>query len=301
MVVSLAERLANPGETRIMTAAPLSTYAALCRGMLLFPDDDVRRFALADWLDENEGTVACPESSCGNPAIGWNGFHRCHTCSSTGRVSNGNAERAELYLVGIELVQAAGGCEKHGRVGGECDPGGMRADASSCSVCNHRKRLQARERELIAFGRPAGWWEIEWLSNIDAADPSKLLYCPRGLPGLMIEAFVRRGSIDEIRLPAAAFTEELARAVWSRFPVTKCVITDAVVHKSGGNDTYYLGGLGRFPAPYWRSLEGLPTRAAVLESCQAACVRWGRSLAGLTLNSVHDLGNTGPVCAFTTS
>lgn len=272
-----------------MTAAPLSTYDALCRGVLLFPEGDVQRLALADWLNENEGTVTCGAVDCTNGKRNQIYRPKCPTCSGTGRVRNGNAERAELYRVGVELSQMTGADPNCMDRITDLDErlrelGMTRKDAVPCKNCwPESNRLRTRERELIAFGRTAEWWEIDGRARVEMMDQSMMwLTGPDYRVEDGVRFFIRRGSIDEIRLPAAALTEELARAIWSRFPVTKCVITNAVVHKSGGNDTYYLGGLGRFPAPYWRSLEGLPTRAAVIESCQEACVRRGRSLAGLT-------------------
>jgi hypothetical protein len=59
-------------------------------------------------------------------------------------------------------------------------------------------------------------------------------------------------------------------------------LPDATVWPSGGNDTYYLGGLGQFPQKYWQCLEGLPSRRAVLDAASAVCVAWARELVGLS-------------------
>lgn len=63
-------------------------------------------------------------------------------------------------------------------------------------------------------------------------------------------------------------------------PVTKVVVTDAAIHQSGGNDTYYVGGLGVFPRKYWSRLEGLPSRAAALAALSAALIAWARQPPG---------------------
>lgn len=88
----------------------------------------------------------------------------------------------------------------------------------------------------------------------------------------------RRGFIDRLELPAAEFFRH-AEAVFRAHPVEEVRLTDAPVHPSGGNGTYYLGGLGRFPREYWRSLEGHRTRADVLKAASAACVAHGRAAA----------------------
>lgn len=72
-----------------------------------------------------------------------------------------------------------------------------------------------------------------------------------------------------------------ARVVFARHPVTRFAPADMIVHPSGGNDTYYLGGLGRFPSQYWRRLDNHPSRAAVWFAASDAGVDWGRKLAGL--------------------
>lgn len=118
---------------------------------------------------------------------------------------------------------------------------------------------------------------------------------------------LRRGSIDEIRLPAAALTEELARAVWSRFPVTKCVLTnkepwDAQLYHWGWAwmtaltaHPEQMRNRDRIPEDLFGIVHsmathkgiavcGFPTREVALDALSAACVRWGRSLAGLTVN-----------------
>lgn len=90
----------------------------------------------------------------------------------------------------------------------------------------------------------------------------------------------RRGFIEHIRITTAEFMGHAA-AIFAAHPVTSVTITDARVFPSGGNDTYYLGGLGKFPSEYWRRLEGHPNPQAVVEAASACCVELGRSLAGL--------------------
>lgn len=63
----------------------------------------------------------------------------------------------------------------------------------------------------------------------------------------------------------------LGREIAAVQPVEKYVITDAVVHQSGGNAFFYLGGLGAFPREYWPMLDRLPSARAVHESLSEVC------------------------------
>lgn len=66
-----------------------------------------------------------------------------------------------------------------------------------------------------------------------------------------------------------------------RQPVRKVEISDATIWQSGGNDTFYVGGLGRFPSKYWKALAGLSSRYAAREALNAVALQWARTEAGL--------------------
>jgi uncharacterized protein (TIGR02996 family) len=84
----------------------------------------------------------------------------------------------------------------------------------------------------------------------------------------------------------ASYLEHVERGYWGNQPVTEVRLIDAVVYPSGGNGTYYVGGLGRFPKEYWHRLEDLPSHRAALDAISAVAVDHGRSRAGLPpLNS----------------
>lgn len=91
-------------------------------------------------------------------------------------------------------------------------------------------------------------------------------------------AVSRRGFVAEIALPLVAFLEH-AGAVFASHPVERVTISDAVIHPSGGNDTYYVGGLGQFPKEYWGRLENLPTPASARDAILVACLAFGREAA----------------------
>lgn len=83
----------------------------------------------------------------------------------------------------------------------------------------------------------------------------------------------------------ASYLKHADEGYWAQQPVTSVRLVDAVVFPSGGNDTYYLSGLGRFPQKYWPGLERLSSTAAVLDAVSRVCVAHGRALVGLPLFS----------------
>lgn len=234
-----------------MTTA--DTGASLLRAVLADPASDDARLIYADYLDEQ-----------------------------------GEADRAEFVRVQVELAREYPGHTDHPEYASE---GWHRRDVErngECPGC----RLLDRQNELWAAVSPAF-----------AAPTDRLVRRPRTIlvsyplapavtywlghqtrPGIgpedELNLLVCRGFVSEIRLPLAAFLEH-ARDLFSRHPVQDVVISDAVVHPSGGNDTYYLGGLGRFPKEYWRRLDGLPSVRAVRDAVSDVCLHWGRSLVGL--------------------
>jgi uncharacterized protein (TIGR02996 family) len=99
-------------------------------------------------------------------------------------------------------------------------------------------------------------------------------------PQTGIEARFRRGFVESITCSCADWIAH-GPAVVAVQPVTAVRLADAVIHQSGGNSTYYVGGLGMFPREYWRELENLPSRQAAHAALSAVCVRWARAAAGL--------------------
>lgn len=125
----------------------------------------------------------------------------------------------------------------------------------------------------------------------------------------------RRGFIESVELPLAAFTEDVARALFSAHPVTTVRLSDRDPMPSGdgadgigGPDWVWVidpdedgllsesdGGYRHFLArAIWDELDGYittpsarvrarryPDRDAARAALSAACVAWGRSLVGL--------------------
>ncbi len=122
----------------------------LFQAVLDAPEDDAPRLVYADHLDEHAGTMKC--SSCrgfGKMSVRhdggiWERNVRCTACSGSGRVPDGNADRAEFIRVQIELSRPDGECRQceARRLGGQHTNG-------PCRCTPRRKALRDRERELL--------------------------------------------------------------------------------------------------------------------------------------------------------
>jgi uncharacterized protein (TIGR02996 family) len=271
------------------------TEADLLREILACPDDDAPRLALADWLEENSGSVECARCGgrgrerweckvCGaTPDEAGEVEHGrgcyvidsdgggtesvdvppCPDCAGTGRVSDGKAERASFIRCQIEL--AAMHCTRHLH-SSPCRPLGPGGAGGPFELC---ESLRRRANSLWGVGAANG---SHW-SNTAFAMPPGVQIVPDG---------VRRGFVHAITCTAADFLAHAA-GIFAAQPVQSVEITDMPIFKSGGNDTYYVGGLGRFPQEYWSRLEWLPSPEAARAALSAACVAYGRERAGVAV------------------
>lgn len=158
----------------------LTQEEALFRAICQEPNDDAPRLVYADLLDERAVNVPC---GCGGPRPGG-----CAKCGNSGLVSDGRQERAEFIRVQCEIARRyCPWCEGKGTLLGSAgDKGNPECD---CGVL----ALRRRERELfeampgtLGTGLSDGYV----LALDSAAAPS---------------AVVRRGFVDEIRLPLRDF------------------------------------------------------------------------------------------------
>lgn len=132
----------------------------------------------------------------------------------------------------------------------------------------------------------APWWAGRTRQHNNLVDGKMSLWVMKVRPSItagvepanMMRA--TRGFVSHIDLPKLDFTL-LANSLFLQHPITRVRISDAKAFPSGGNRTYYLGGLGWFPKKYWSSLENLPSERAVIDATSAVCVAYGRELAGL--------------------
>lgn len=274
------------------------TDSAFIKAICDSPGDDLPRLVYADYLEENAGTVACGACrpihgkkytcvyrDCGPYDSGW---ERCSGCRGSGVVSDGRRERAEFIRVQCELERLD--APTLGEIASGAYP--------------DRKPLRLRERELWVCPQAGSWFGEFGSTYSRSTFDGRLLGDKAG--------FVSRGFVSEINCTPARFfgavcphcsgrgtihndmhhspdtcnlckgkgrTAGAMPSVFRDHPVERVYITDAVIHRSGGNGTYYVGGLGVFPSEYWSRLENLPSVHAAVESLSAVCVAYGRALA----------------------
>ena len=284
---------------------------ALLRAVLENPDDDLPRLVFADFLDEQARSPRpCEECDGTGRRFGVKRHEppNCPHCDA-GTVRDTNAARAELIRVGCELgphvTRPRGGrsnvpthrctvCSALWTLWADGHGGWSLASADCGECCDNVamgrqiEQLSAeaialfhRERAILSVHARTWFGDIvpgASVSNWSPHDPVPYFVLTGGREFVNIE--IHRGFVAALSLPLAAFLGH-AGAVFRSHPVTRVVITDAVIHPSGGNDTYYLGGLGQFPSEYWGRLGELPTRTAVRDALHAACLDHGRTLAGL--------------------
>jgi uncharacterized protein (TIGR02996 family) len=178
-------------------------------------------------------------------------------------------ERAEFVRVQVELANL--GCDAephHVTIHGEhCRPLGN--NLTTCEVLGKR----AKSLWLMSLG-----WSFPFVGEYD---------------------WFSRGFVSEVRLPLAAFLAH-AGALFAAHPVTAVRLTDREPHAAHvpGN-FWWFRSLQQGPAvatipdvlwesdsisrtvPHYRVSRHFPTRAAALDALSAACVAYGRSLAGL--------------------
>ncbi len=266
--------------------------------ILRFPRDDHQRLVYAEMLECEPVTVECEkchgqgwyyDDSGGNIGV----QRHCDKCNSTGYRSNGNSERCALIRVQWERQQIEDEREQSGKSG-----------FRTKKIRDRHDWLRSRERELIAFGRDAGWWEVPGVGvqEYDGRDSVVNWWVQPGGP--VVTATVRLGFIDSISLPSAAFTEQLARAVASEHPLTKVTLTDAepwnpdsglgfcwykqsdYPDRSRPSGTEEEGVIADeiwewLPTKRWEGYAPSDTRELALTALSNACVDYARSLVQL--------------------
>ncbi len=305
----------------------MTALDAIYAAVLAHPHDDVPRGAYADWLDD-QGT---PEATARAAFI--------RAQLELARLSGC------LDLTTYTIAFADDGGAIMTSPGGQAATCNDRATAggcvSVCGQCGMRASIAKREREL--FDRH----KCEWFGG----DRWAVLTLPDDDPDLMPDlttAVVRRGFVDEIRLPLAAFvggecqrcggegrigqhhdpssdtmrggtrcltcagtgrTPGLARDLFAAHPVTRVVLTDREpsAWEFPGTPAVFAWHRHPFAAGGFTDPDDLPfglwdrvesasvesgrveggrwkrfaTLAAALDALSAACVAYGRKLAGL--------------------
>lgn len=208
----------------------------------------------------------------------------------------GEGDRAEFVRVQCELA-SRDGCRNCSRLTVAARAFNMSAPVRYCPKCVH---LCRRERELFH------------LLDFPILGHDKPLHALRLTPDeldrceLLRKGLVSRGFVSEVRLPAAAFTEEVARALFRAHPVTRVVVSDKVpdaiedgedLRVSGQGWRWWWNGNGdgtahELPTELYKRCgrryeEGghlliYRTREGALAALSDACVDYGRHLAGLS-------------------
>lgn len=243
----------------------MTTGEALLRSVLCEPDDDTRRLAYADAIEENAGEVECPTCRGKKKVVrlpekhGWT----CPRCAGTGRVSDGRAERASFIRAQVELARTEP-CESVGKWA-KCN------HVPECRNCT----LRRRESELLLLC-PL-WFEV-------GADKTEW----------------ERGFVSGLAWNTEQFVRHAA-AIFAAQPVTEVRLVDREPFPSNERPQGLFWREGvvdderyTLPSPifdelewdaelspdhldgkYWPDME--QTRAAL----SRACVQYGRTLAHL--------------------
>lgn len=198
----------------MLTTAPTDTESGLLRAILESPGCDNARLAYADFLEEHAGDVECPKcvlevrgrGEC--PMPGWldhrHTLRKCESCSGSGRVSNGFAERADFIRVQCEIphLEAETDYEIHNT--GMCSP--------YCTQCPRLTDLRQRERELWVSGNARAWFSgLPGSGHVIGSAPRTYiaaLHGEHGRPREKIEYDVERGFITEVHSSLAVLVGE---------------------------------------------------------------------------------------------
>jgi repeat-companion domain TIGR02996 len=179
----------------------MNDFDNFIRAICLAPEDDAPRLIFADWLDENDGSMACPKCGGHGTIVGpfVDGVHEagkilgtdssgrlmmqteCVFCLGLGPVPNGYAARAEFIRLQIEDGETL--------------------------VYNDAWPLTTKPEELLR-GKGHNWMGQTYYDN-----------------GIGRRALWRRGFIDEIHCTLADFMAH-AQDITLRQPVRRWVLTN---------------------------------------------------------------------------
>lgn len=254
----------------------MTTLASLYAAILRDPASNLPREIYADFLDE--------------------------------RGHEGDRERAEFIRVQIELatMKHPQGIDRNGPVGlfGERERRfhkyGQKSDWG-------KRRDAIRRRESELWVKHFREWFGEFRDRcVPPGDDPRYGYISRGFPSAVAVSMAllmggsecrNCGGAGDVLHPThyrqpckecgdgktngTGRVPGLIDTIFSQWPIGNVKISDAVIHPSGGNASFYLGGLGIFPKEYWRRLDGLNSPSEVRAALSEVCVDLGRERAGL--------------------
>lgn len=289
-----------------MACDAMTDRDALECSIVLNPAEDVLRLALADELEEN------PHEDRECPRCGGDGDDPMHPppyhkscrgpCNGTGRISLRNAEHAEFIRVGCELARTASG-SGHNYTDEELSRGAGGDPLCGCVWCG----LRRRERELLAVGRAAGWFDaLGWETR---TNDGEIHWMTLITGGPIVRATVSRGFPSAITCTRAAW-DAVGEVLVRRFPVERVTWTDAEPYKHRSDEWFWFSGsddydqrrpalipklifaaaettgIGKFGGTHWKEDRGLhsdwyhPTREAALAALSDAILTVTREKAG---------------------
>lgn len=230
-----------------MTAA-IDEQAALLRTIRSDPDDDTPRLIYADWLQERDGDMECPDCRGSARPFEWNfgDGHISHDrspthvynepgeyavtltvtdscrCSGSGRVPNNYAARAELIRVQVELAKMPAPYEADYDEGGYCTLCGSDEVSSHyhCVECGDLVSMMGCEKLVCRELRvKRGRLERRILESYGHDEPGRIRpnfydWFVRDLPplGTQVMPTVERGFVSAV---AARWPEwERGRDAW---------------------------------------------------------------------------------------
>jgi uncharacterized protein (TIGR02996 family) len=196
-----------------------SDFAAAIRAA---PEDNAPRLAYADWLDEHAGEVECPRARCTAEFDGAQDW--CPFCAGKGHVPDGRHARAEFIRVQIELAGLLAEVEKWAKTPSD-QPGGSKEDGGAAGAAlADAQTLQRRERELFV-SRGCDWFLSPLLTAVRLPSSSSTLGHTHPYKRPPVVGVVRRGFVESVSLPLAAFLEHAA-PIFAAHPVTKVALAD---------------------------------------------------------------------------
>jgi uncharacterized protein (TIGR02996 family) len=219
------------------------------------PEDDLRRLVAADWLDEQ-----------------------------------GESERAEFIRVQCEIARI-GVCrdECRSRIDYRC---------RGCVIRSRERELLERHHRLL-FPPPPKYFPTTM--TVSGPHDGSLCWIYSQKSKRLVNFAPVRGFVHTVRAPLAVLigdrcdvmacngtglntelrakcsncngtgrTPGVLRDLLLREPVERVEVKDMPIYPSAGNDTYYVGGIGRLPREYWSRLDNHPSRmaaASALSDC----------------------------------
>ena len=181
----------------------------------------------------------------------------------------GDADRAEFIRIGMDMHRASLDYDEYLK---------MDANCYSKSSLGRQIDVLARRRSALLYKlstRLVEPFTAERTPWHGLTIGQNQITVALKLGGPVVLKF-RCGFVAEVHCTLADWISH-GPAIVAAQPVEMVRVTDMRILPSGGNDTYYVDGLGRLPQQYWRQLEGLPSRGAAIAALSAALIAFAKA------------------------